>query len=325
MKMKSLGVVLTTLFMMTLTTSANAQSLMERMAKKAAQKLEQKTEDRIDQKIDKGIDKSLDGVEESVKSDSNESRSTSNSSSSTNSEENTQRKLEEMMKKMGMSSEPVVYSDSYIFTSSIKMNIKTVNKRGKTVSDGDMVSYLSENDKQMAYEFVSGDIDVENAPKTKGVIILDFANQSTLILSNDNKEKTGIAYGIPDLFKEDSDNDTFDNEDVTPIYKKTGRTKSILGYKCEEYAYSDESSKGTFWVTNDYKAARSSGLPALFNRTGVAFGNANGFLMASESTNLKSGEKSTMEVTEINPKQETRFSTKEYQITNVGSIGMPSE
>ena len=67
-------------------------------------------------------------------------------------------------------------------------------------------------------------------------------------IPQDYKEKTGIAYGIPDLFKEDSDNDTFDNEDVTPIYKKTGRTKSILGYKCEEYAYSDESSKGTFWV-----------------------------------------------------------------------------
>ena len=320
MKIKSVVVVLTTLFMMTLTSSVSAQSLMERMAKKAAQKLEQKTEDRIDQKIDKGIDKSLDGVEESVKSDNKESPS-----SSTNSEENTQKKLEEMMKKMGISSDPVVYADTYIFTSSMKINIKTVNKKGKTISDGEMVSYLSQNDKQMAYEFVSGDIDVKNAPKNKGVIILDFANQSTLILSNDNKEKSGIAYGIPDLFKENANSESFDNEDTTPIYKKTGRTKSILGYKCDEYEYSDESTKGTFWVTNDYKAARSSGLPALFNRTGVTFGNANGFLMASESTNLKSGEKSSMEVTEINPKQEVRFSTKEYQITNMGSIGMPSE
>lgn len=320
MKLISLAIVLTTIFLATQTTSVNAQSLMERMAKKAAQKLEQKTEDRIDQKIDKGIDKSLDGVEESVKSDSKQSQSTSSDS-----EEKTQKKLEEMMKKMSVASEPVAYADSYTFTSSMKMNIKTVNKKGKVVSDGDMVSYLSQDNNQMAYEFLSGNIDVENAPKNKGVIILDIANKSTLILSNDNNEKTGIAYGTPDLFKEVSEVEDFDKDDVPTNYKKTGRTKSILGYKCEEYEYADETTKGSFWLTNDYKATRSSGLPALFNRIGVAFGNANGFLMSSESTDLKSGEKSIMEVTEINPKQEVGFNTKEYQITNVGSFGMTGE
>lgn len=320
MKITSLVTVVATLFLATITSSANAQSLMERMAKKAAQKLEQKTEDRIERKIDEGIDRSLDNVEESVKSDNKESQSSTN-----NSEENSQKKLDEMMKRMGISSEPVVYADSYIFTSSMKMNIKTVDKKGKTLSNGDMVSYLSPNNNQMAYEFVSGNVDVKNAPQNKGVIILDFANHSTLILSNDNNEKTGIAYGTPDLFKEVSEVEDFDKDDVPTNYKKTGRTKSILGYKCEEYEYADETTKGSFWLTNDYKATRSSGLPALFNRIGVAFGNANGFLMSSESTDLKSGEKSIMEVTEINPKQEVGFNTKEYQITNVGSFGMTGE
>src|SRR5690554_797946 len=143
MKITSLVTVVATLSLATITLSANAQSLMERMAKKAAQKLEQKTEDRIERKIDEGIDKSLDGVEESVKSDNKESQPTSN-----NSEENTQKKLDEMMKRMGMSSDPVVYADSYVFTSSMKMKIKTVDKKGKTLSDGDMVSYLSPNNNQ---------------------------------------------------------------------------------------------------------------------------------------------------------------------------------
>lgn len=322
MKTTHLVIALATLFLVTIASPTNGQSLMERMAKKAAEKLEQKTEDRIDRKIDKGIDKGLDGVEESVKSDNKESQTSSNTS---NSEEDAQKKVAEMMRKMGMSSDPVIYADSYLFNSSMKMNIKTVNKKGKVLSDGDMVSYLSQNNKQMAYEFVSGDIDVKNAPKNKGIIILDFDNKSTLILSNENKEKTGIAYGLPDLFNEDVETATADYEDVSSQYKKTGRTKSILGYKCDEYEYSDENTKGTFWITNDYKSARSSGLPALFNRSGVPFGNANGFLMASESTNLKSGEKSSMEVTEINSKKDIRFDTKQYQITNMGSLGMPEK
>jgi hypothetical protein len=307
---------------------ANAQGLMERLAKKAAEKLEQKTEDRIDQKVDESIDKQLDHIEESATAEKPDNQSGNKDAEAAN-----QKRMENLLGKMGMSSEPVTYADSYTFNSSMRVNIKTTGKNGKVKSDGDMVSYLSDNDQYMAYEFVSGDINIENAPKNKGIFILDYANRATLILSDDNNKKTGIAYGLTDDFEEETyeDETYIDDEagtaetdwDYTSAhFKKTGRTKTILGFKCEEYEYADEASKGAVWITKDYKAARSTAVPSMFNWSSVTFGQTSGFLMASESTDLESGDKSTMEVKEINNNKNTSFNTKQYEITNLGAIGM---
>ena len=322
MKKHLLSIAICTVLSVIFTVPANAQSLMERMAKKAAEKLEQKTEDRIDQNIDEGIDKGLDNIEESASTEKEDSQS-----SSENSEAASQKRMENILGKMGISSEPVEYADSYTFNASMRINIKTITKNGKVKSDGDIVSYLSDNNQHMAYEFVSGDIDVENAPKNKGIFILDFVNHATLILSDDNNKKTGIAYGLAEDFSEETyaDEDEAD-EDVDWDYtsanlKKTGRTKNILGYKCEEYEFSDEDTKGAVWITKDYKSARSTAVPSMFNWTSLSFGQTSGFLMASESTDLQSGEKSSMEVTEIN-NNKASFNTQLYEITNMGSIGM---
>lgn len=305
-----------------------AQSLMERMAKKAADKLEQKTEDRIDRKVDESIDKQLDSIEESATAEKSDTPSADKDS-----EAASQKRMENLLGKMGISSEPVNYADSYTFNASMRINIKTIAKNGKIKSDGDMVSYLSDNNKYMAYEFVSGDINVDNAPKNKGIFILDYTNHATLILSDDNNTKTGVVYGLSESFDEETYKDEVNadpNADAEEAdwdynaseFKKTGRTKNILGYKCEEYEYADEETKGAVWITKDYKAARSTALPSMFNWTAVTFGRTSGFLMASESTDLQSGEKSTMEVTEINNNKNTSFNTQQYEITNLGSIGM---
>ncbi len=306
----------------------NAQSLMERMAKKAAEKLEQKTEDRIDRKVDQSIDKGLDNIEESASANQTDPQAANK-----NSDAASQKRMENFLGKLGISSEPVKYADAYTFNASMRINIKTFGKNGKLKSDGEMVSYLSDNNKYMAYEFVSGDINVDNAPKNKGIFILDYANQATLILSEDNHKKTGVAYGLTDGFEDGTYGEEVyadteaSAEDVDWDYtasklKKTGRTKNILGYKCEEYEFSDEESKGAVWITKDYKAARSTAVPSMFNWTALTYGQTSGFLMASESTDLKSGEKSTMEVTEINNNRNTSFNTQQYEITNLGSIGM---
>lgn len=315
-------IVLSALF----TVPANAQSLMERMAKKAAEKLEQKTEDRIDRKVDESIDKGLDNIEESASAERPDSQAAGKDS-----EAASKKRMENLLGKMGISSEPVNYADSYTFNASMRINIKTIGKNGKVKSDGDMVSYLSDNNKYMAYEFVSGDINMDNAPENKGIFILDYANHATLILSEDNNKKTGIAYGLTESFGEEThEDDVYADHEAEELdwdynaskLKKTGRTKTILGYKCEEYEYADEETKGAVWITKDYKAARSTAVPSMFNWTSLTLGQTSGFLMASESTDLQSGEKSTMEVTEINNSKSTSFNTKQYEITNLGSIGM---
>lgn len=154
-----------------------------------------------------------------------------------------------------------------------------------------MISYLNASQNCSAFEFVSGNLEMKDGPKNKGLFIMDQDNKTTLILSNENNEKTGIAYGMSGL----------------------------------EYTYANEESKGTVWLTTSIKNQQSRALPNQFGWNQVFLGSTKGYLMASESTDLETGETSIMEITEINTTRKTTFNTREYSITNLGSMQLGGE
>ncbi|WP_088653195.1 DUF4412 domain-containing protein [Geofilum rhodophaeum] len=313
--------------------SLQAQSLMDRMAKKAAEKLEQKTEERIERKIDEGIERGLDATEDAVKEATPPDTPTATPKATTEAAaeqraDQQHARMQNMLSKMGVSGEPVRFNDSYTFNTSIHMHIKTLKKNGKVNSEGDIISYLNEDQNCSAFEFVSGNLEMKDAPQNKGLFIMDQKNQSTLLLTNENDEKTGLAYGMSGLENMTYEEDSVANEEEVwqhPNLQKTGRTKTIAGYPCEEYTYADEESKGAFWLTTSLKGLQNKALPAQFGWSQLFMGNTKGFIMASESTDLKTGETSTMEITEINTSRSTTFNIGEYAITNLGSMQLGGE
>ena len=309
--------------------SLQAQSLMDRMAKKAAEKLEQKTEERIEQKIDEGIERGLDATEDAVKEGAAADTPPAASRQTAEQREAQQQiRMQNMLSKMGMSGEPVRFNDTYTFDTSVRMHIKTLKKNGKVGSEGDMISYLNASQNCSAFEFVSGNLEMKDGPKNKGLFIMDQDNKTTLILSNENNEKTGIAYGMSGLEHLTYEENSYDEEEADgqhPNLQKTGRTKTIAGYPCEEYTYANEESKGTVWLTTSIKNQQSRALPNQFGWNQVFLGSTKGYLMASESTDLETGETSIMEITEINTTRKTTFNTREYSITNLGSMQLGGE
>lgn len=272
--------------------SLQAQSLMDRMAKKAAEKLEQKAEERIEQKIDEGIERGLDATEDAVKAGAaSDTPPAASRQTAEQREAQQQIRMQNMLSKMGVSGEPVRFSDTYTFDTSVRMHIKTLKKNGKVGSEGDMISYLNASQNCSAFEFVSGNLEMKDGPKNKGLFIMDQDNKTTLILSNENNEKTGIAYGMSGL----------------------------------EYTYANEESKGTVWLTTSIKNRQSRALPNQFGWNQVFLGSTKGCLLASESTDLETGETSIMEITEINTTRKTTFNTREYSITNLGSMQLGGE
>jgi len=317
------------------------QSFLEKMAKHAKQKAKKEAENRAEkkatEKIDKEIDKAFDNLEkqfekEQKKEDKKDSKHSTNPTGSNNdSQQSINKDLNKFMSKMGVSTTPVPIEDSYSFNSSVTMNFKSYSKDGKLKNDGNMISYFVSGKNTIAYEFIDGNIRTSQKDKT-GTFILDYKNKATIILSNENGQKTGMAYGLGDMVNDDDwneamkDNPNFKQEEaeaVNPYVKKTGRTKSILGYSCEEYKYDDEEISSTFWITDDVSWNNRGVISNIFSASIYSYGTPNGFLMESVSVDKKTGEKSTYTITDINKNTNKTFDVTQYQITNIGSMGMP--
>jgi hypothetical protein len=167
------------------------------------------------------------------------------------------------------------------------------------------------------------------------MFIIDAENGATIILSEEKGEKTGIVYGMGAFFS--SIGETYEEEEeeenlaetpeaylANPNVKKTGRTKTIAGYKCEEYKFDDEETESEIWITQDLKMNTRDFFSTLFKTSLYAHGVPWGYMMEATTLDKKTGEKTVMQVTRVDSNSNTRFNLADYQITNLGSFTMPS-
>ncbi|GEM_PF-983559 len=317
------------------------QSFLEKMAKHAKQKAQKEAESRAekkaDEKIDEGIDKAFDHIEKQFEKEKKEETKQSNSSTtSKKSDRDSQKAINEnlnnLMSKMGVSIKPVPIKDSYSFNSSVTMSFKSYNKSGKLENDGNIISYFASGNHNIAYKFIDGNIKSSQKEQT-GTFIMDYQNKATLILSNEKGKKTGLVYGLSDM-ADDSDrkNDMKDDPNFKEqeesivanlSIKKTGRSKSILGYNCDEYKYDDEDVSTTSWITEDVSWDNRDLISNIFSSSINSHGTPNGFLMESTSINKKTGEKGTYTITDIDKSANKTFDITQYQMTNIGSMKIP--
>ena len=288
--------------------------------KKLHEKIEEKAEEKAEEKFDEAIDKELDKIDESMQSDSGD---TKNSSKSDN---NNEQRMQNIMRGLNMSGEPVPFEDSYTFETLVEMQVESYDKKGKIESEGQFIALLNPDSKSMAYQVVSGDL----SDSGQGMFIIDAENGATIILNEEKGEKTGIIYGMGAFFSSLGETVNEENLDETPEdylnnpnVKKTGRTKTIAGYKCEEYVYADEESESEVWITTEMKMNTQDFFSTLFKTNLYSRGIPWGYMM--EATTIeKSGEKSFMQVKRVETNQNTRFDLKDYEVTNLGSFTMPT-
>jgi len=321
------------------------QSMLERMAKHAEQKAkkeaEKRAEKKANEKVDKEIEKSFDNLEKKfTKEQKSEQKQdhkqeVKNNNQGTSGDDDPSKALNNLMSQMGVSSTPVPIDNNYSFNSSVTMNFKSYGSNGKLENDGNMVSYFNSTQKNIAYEFIDGNIKTSQKDKT-GTFIIDYINKATIILSDENGEKTGLVYGLGSMVNEADwdkameDDPQFKNKDknneiANPYFKKTGNSKSILGYHCEEFKYEDEEISSTYWITKDVNWNNRKLMSNIFAASIYSYGSPNGFLMESKSLDKNSGEKSEYSVTDINKSANKTFDVSQYQMTNIGSMKIPQQ
>ncbi len=306
---------------------AQGQKLLNRFKNKVKQKVEQRVEKHIEKKVDDKIDKELDKIENSLeKKNEGEGSDISSSTKAESRDEKNKRRMQGIMKGMGISSTPVPIADNYKFDDLIQMHIESYDKSGAKISDGEFIVHFDPNSKNMAYEVLSGDI----GKPGQGLFIIDTENGATIILSEENGKKSGIVYGMGaymetmgETYQQEELEETPDMYLANPNVKKTGKTKTIAGYECEEYIYSDEETKSNVWITKNLKMNTQDLFSSLFKTSIYSHGMGWGYMMETTSEDLLTGEKSLMKVTKVETNANTKFAMRDYEITNLGSFQPP--
>lgn len=275
----------------------------------------------LEHKIDSAIDKSVQD-----QSDKNKSDNTSGKDNST--------------KTTGLGlfggKIDIKYDDEYKFTGRLYMEMETYDK--KEVKKSDFYTYYNANTRNAGIEVTV--VDPDEADKTLTTVFLyDNDNKCFMMLLENGDSKTGIISTLPSDSamaamaknqKEPASGEAKDR-DVTnykqPTITKTGNSRIIAGYKCDEYKIVDPDAEGysDVWMTKDIniKADKrywsKAGMPAYYGYP--EFEGA--VMLAMEAYDKKNNPTMKMETKEINEHYNHSISTVGYTFMkmNFGQAG----
>lgn len=291
--MQRIQYILLSLFLVSL--SADAQSLLNRLKEKTQEKASQRAE----RKVDDEIDKSLDGLENIFSRKSN-TKSAASSADRASSGEDPKTAATETSRA----------NTEYRFEHRITVEIKLY--KGKKVEDKMsyvmLVPYKDDN-------YLGTEVNMESdGQQVNATMVLDMDKQSSLMLMNQAGMKIAMRQKMEYGNEEATDQENADFE-----YKKTGKSKEILGYLCYEYEFKYDGNYSLIWVTEELKL--KSFLSALAELSkNSQYSNLNGpfegymMEMTSWDKGKNKGNKTEMQVTKIEMNTPTNISTAGYTI-----------
>lgn len=222
-----------------------------------------------------------------------------------------------IMNAMGITGN-VEHEEVYNFDAYIQMELTTYKKNGNL---DDKVVYDNYLHKEAAdYAMVFRD------KGDQSTIIFDTKNSAMLILSDSDGEKTGFATSVdPEALKEEyeevEEEEAADMDSYKPY--KTGKTKTILGYSCDEYMVKDEGGEVHMWVSE--KLGKEVRKEWMNNKQtfGTMFMHANamnGAVLEYDYVDAD-GSKSVMQVTDLDLNHSHKVDTRAYTIMSMRMKG----
>lgn len=205
----------------------------------------------------------------------------------------------------------VDYESSYRFDARIEMEVSTYDTKGKLEDQSKYDTYMNKG--SIDYGMVFGD------KGERTTVIYDDVNSVMLMLSDSDGEKTGFAMGIDKAAFSVEDGEDREEAETSIIdgLKKTGRTKTILGYSCDEYLAEGEEAETRMWVSEKLgKEVRKEMLnnQQYFGGTFYYANRVEGMVLEYETLDKEDGEKMVMQVTGIDLNSSHTISTREYAV-----------
>jgi len=210
---------------------------LDKLRRQVERKSEEHAIKEADKAADKGLDKAADAIwnsiEENEKKDSSDT--TSNESDS----------FAKIMSQIG-TGPPVHIAKSYSFDTQVAYEIRSDNNESKDEEVVmDMISWYKEGKNYTATKIKS----TQDGQSVNVTTILDIENEAMIMVMEDQKMAQLISTkGTTDEIAEE--NVELEN---SAKFKKTGRTKKILGYTCHEYETHSNDTDATFWIAPNAK------------------------------------------------------------------------
>ncbi|MDZ7737679.1 MAG: DUF4412 domain-containing protein [Bacteroidales bacterium] len=223
---------------------------------------------------------------------------------------------------MGGGGADVPHKESYDFNTSINMEILSYeNGEADEATVIGYTTYINEK---------TSDVAIDIKPQSEGgsyeadmTMIYDRDNNTVFMLTRQGERKMAIATPMDEIesMPGDEEDEDYPDEGDETTYTKTGRTKNIHGYKCEEYTIVDEESRSEVWVTHDTdfttgrEEMKEAGIP-MYDEGPFEGG------MVMEMDVFEDEVKTmSMYVRDIKKNISKSFSLDSYSIMNVGTGG----
>ena len=215
-------------------------------------------------------------------------------------------------------------AETYDFSGFSVMEINSLDEKGKASDPFQMKTYLNPDGKTSAIEIENKD-QKNNSGKT--IIISDLERNASIILIESEGKKNSLAYGYDfDALEQAAAIENWEEweeemEEKDFSIKKTGNTKTIHGYNCDEYVSESEEGTATFWITKEPIEGTGSiwtdtnpmlGTSA-YQRGIAAWGDVPmGSMMEMLFESKKDKSRSELKITEMNKESSISFVMAEY-------------
>ncbi|MFB6319282.1 DUF4412 domain-containing protein [Saccharicrinis sp. FJH54] len=312
-----------------------AQTLPNYLKNKVEKSVRKRADKEVDKAVDKAVNKAADKILDSASVKLEGATDSINNANATDAEPNAgegKRDSEKrfdaamgnFMKSMGVGVD-VPHKDTYHFASHMKMLIEQTDASGTTEDPVYYNTYFSEGKSDYGMEFTN-----EDGAFTS--FIYDTDNNCTLILMNDGGQKTGIATKMTAEQMSDMEADAKAKAEENQMpqnykLKKTGKTKTINGFRCEEYQAEDDEYLVTLWVTNQLNHKINSKVynNQLFAGSLWLAGQTDGVVIQYDSKSKVNKEHTVMTVQNIDFNASHDISTQGYTLTGISMGNSPAQ
>jgi len=202
------------------------------------------------------------------------------------------------------------FDSEYKFDAWFMMKITDYKKNGKVDDEVVYNNHINKRNGDYAMMY--------REPGTNSTILFDSSAFAMIILTDEEGDKTGFATKMdPETIQGMVEDEIEDTDGFNPL--KTGKTKKILGYSCDEYLVEEDSHEAHMWISEKLGKEISK---EMLNNASV-FGSVFQYSRVVKGMVLEyefvddNGEKTTMEVVDLDLKKTHSFSTEGYNIISV--------